>query len=98
MNFRVVVIIEDPKTEAGKNSELMFRMTASFAHDPEQYGNGYSVKIVNESEHYENYYDLRYDTEFNPKHAMAWLTSWASTYWNGENGAYRLKGIKITRK
>ena len=98
MNYTMTVTIENPKTEPGKNSELLFKMSASFAHDAEQYGNGYSVRIVNETEHYENYYDLRYDTEFNPKYAISWLTSWANTYWNGENGAYRLKSITITRK
>lgn len=98
MNYTMTVIIEDPNTEAGKNSELMMKITAEFAHDPEQYGNGYSVCITNNTEHYQNSYDLRYDTEFNPKHAISWLTSWAVTYWNGENGAYRVKSISITRR
>ena len=97
MTYNMTVIIKDPKTEAGKNSELMFKLTAYFTHDPDTYGNGYYVKIVNDTEHYENIYDLRYDTEFSIKYAIAWLADWANTYWNGYNGAYMLESIDIRR-
>lgn len=97
MDYTMTVVIEDPKTEKGKNSELMLRLKVAFTHNEDDYGNGYWVMIKGDKG-FENFYDLRYDKTFYTNLKMAWLTDWAEKYWNGKNGAYRLKGISITRK
>ena len=97
MKYRMTALISDPKTEEGMNSDLFIVLRVTFSHNKDDYGNGYRVMIKGD-EGFENLYDLRYDTDFNANHKMTWLTEWAENYWNGENGAYQLKGIKISRK
>lgn len=97
MDYNMTVIINDPKTAEGMNSDIFLRLKVSFTHNEDDYGNGYWVMIKGE-EGFENYYDLRYNKDFHASQKMTWLTSWAEAYWSGENGAYSLKGIKITRK
>lgn len=101
MKYAMSVIINDPNTEKGMNSDLRKVMHAVFSHNPDTYGNGYYVRIVETTCYggmFERNYDLRYDTDFNPKFAIAWLASWADTYWNGENEAYKLKSITIRQE
>ena len=97
MNYRMTALINDPNTEKDMNSDLFIVLRVTFTHNEGDYGNGYWVMIKGD-EGFENFYDLRYDTDFHADHKMSWLTYWAENYWNGKNGAYRLKGIKITRK
>lgn len=96
MNYNMTVIIEDPKTKAGMNSDLVLPMQVSFSHNEKTYGNGYYVMIKGEHG-FGQCYDLRYNKDFHAKYKIAWLADWADNYWNGENGAYRLKEITITR-
>ena len=97
MNYNMTALIKDPKTAEGMNSDIFIRLKVSFTHNEDDYGNGYWVMIKGD-EGFENFYDLRYDKDFHANHKMAWLTEWAENYWNGENGAYILKGVKISRK
>lgn len=102
MNYNMTVTIEDPHTEAGKNSDLIFLLDADFVHDPEQYGNGYQVAIGSKKESaipfYRSIIDLRYDTDFDPEKKIAWLADWAQHYWSGKDGAYRVKALSISHK
>lgn len=95
MKYKMRVVIADPNTKEGMISDLMLDMTAEFAYDPKQYGNGYSLAIEGK-EGFGNYYDLRYDKDFHSRHKIAYLAEWAERYWSGENGAYKLKSITIT--
>lgn len=97
MNYTMTVTIEDPNTELYKNSELILFLTAEFTHNEDDYGNGHWVMIKGK-EGFENFYDLRYDKDFHANRKISWLADWADNYWNGENGAYRIKSIAIKRK
>ena len=101
MKYDMTVTINDPNTEKGMNSDLLFSFDVEFWCNENDYGNGYHVSIRNTTAGYElnhNVYDLRYDKDFHKAHKIAWLADWSDNYWNGENGAYKLKSITITRK
>ena len=102
MKYNMNVIIKDPNTEAGMNSDLWLKLEAVFWHDPEQYGNGYQVSIGSRKDSkiplYSSVYDLRYNKDFDPEHKMSWLVEWAENYWNGFNGAYKLSSISLEQK
>lgn len=100
MNYKMTVIIADKKTPDGMCSDLTMNLKCRFIYDPKQYGNGYYVSItVGEEETYiGNLYDLRYDKTFNSEHKEQWLEKWAKSYWNGKNGAYAIKTLKIVKE
>lgn len=64
-----------------------------FSTDDEGYGNRTYLRVDNYK-----YYDIRYDTSYSSNQEIAYLSQWASNYWSGENGAWKLVGIKIERK
>lgn len=97
MKYKITAIIANPKTEAGMCSDLVLKLTARFTYDANQYGNGYYVTIYGDKG-FENVIDLRYDKGFNRNRKLAWLVKWAEDYWNGENGAYLLKSITVSRE
>lgn len=96
MKYEMKVVIYDPETPAGMTSDLMFNLSCSFTHDPEQYGNGHFVSISGR-EFYRQVIDLRYDTEFDRNNKMAFLEKWARNYWSGKNGAYAIKSLEISK-
>jgi len=61
-----------------------------FSIDNNNYGNGTYLSIGDNK-----LYDLRYNQEYHKGHEIEFLTAWACNYWNGENGAYKLKDITI---
>lgn len=97
MKYTMSVIINDPNTEDGMNSDLFLRFNVEFSHDENDYGNGYYV-LIKGDEGFSNYYDLRYNKDFHAAHKIAWLADWADNYWSGKDGAYKLKSIGITRE
>jgi hypothetical protein len=90
------VKITDPKTPAGMMSEIFFKLDCEFVCNEDDYGNGHYVAIG--GEHFaEQYIDLRYDTSFNKDKKEEWLESWAKNYWSGENGAWAVKSVEVTK-
>lgn len=97
MKYQMTVTIANPDTPAGMSSDLVFKIDCFFAYDPEQYGNGHWLKMKKRGpEGFENHYDLRYDDSFDRNNKPAWLERWARSYWNGKDGAYYVKDLKIT--
>lgn len=96
MKYTMTVKIADPNTPNGMVSGIVLKLTCTFAHDPKQYGNGYALLIDN-GEGFGNRIDLRYDTTFNPDKKTEYLEEWARLYWNGENGAYIVKSLEISK-
>ena len=94
MKYKMTVWISNPDAQDGMNSTMMYDLTCAFAHNENDYGNGYWLGIEGKG-FFGHGYDLRYDTSFNPKRKIAWLADWANNYWSGENGAYQLDEIKI---
>ena len=98
MKYEMKVVIYDPETPKGMSSDLLFKIDCFFAYDPEQYGNGYWLKLKKRGiEGFENHIDLRYDREFNPNNKPAFLERWARNYWSGKNGAYAVKSLEILK-
>jgi hypothetical protein len=96
MKYTMNVKITDPKTPAGMMSEILFNLRVFFDYEPKDYGNGHYVHI--EADNFsEQYYDLRYDTSFNKDKKEDWLESWANNYWSGENGAWAVKSVEVTK-
>lgn len=89
INFSV--IIQNPNTPAGKVDEIGFNLTGDFYEHPTQYGNGYGLAISGNG--FDNAYDIRYDTSFDPDNKREYLERWARGYWTGKNGAYAVKSI-----
>ena len=94
MKYEMTVTIANPNTPKGMTSDIVMKMTCTFGYDPKQYGNGYAVFIDN-GDGFGNYIDLRYDTTFNPDKKKEYLEKWARNYWNGKDGAYIVKSLKI---
>ena len=91
MTYELNITIQHP---TDKDKVVSLHLIASFAHNPNQYGNGYSLNIKGENG-FDLYYDLRYDKEFSKSTKEEYLLSWAKSYWCGTNGAYRLIQFEI---
>lgn len=98
MKYNMTVIIADPNTPKGMSSDLVYKIECTFAHDPEQYGNGHWLRLKKRGpEGFENHIDLRYDADFDRNNKPAWLEKWAKAYWNGKDGAYFVKSLRIEK-
>lgn len=96
MKYNLTVIIQDPNTKEGMNSELVYILDVIYSHNPNTYGNGYYVYIT-DNEGFENCYDLRYSMDFDSDKKEAWIVDWAYKYWSGKNGAYEVKSLTISK-
>ena len=92
MKYTMKAIIESPE---GK--EITQNLVAVFFFDENTYGNKHWLSIHNEAS-FEQHYDIRYDSEFNPEQKMVYLVRWASNFWSGKDGAYSLKEITIKKE
>ena len=89
------VVIYDPKTPEGMNSDLVMNLICEFQKIENTYGNKHYVRIAGDG--MENIYDIRYDNSFRSNKKEQWLTDWAYNYWTGENGAYAIKKLTIEK-
>ena len=97
MKYTMNVVICNPNTPEGMNSDIFFKLNAEFVHNPQQYGNGHYLNIG--GEHFTTEaIDLRYDTSFNRNKKKEYLENWAHSYWSGENGAYKVKSLEISEE
>lgn len=91
MKYRTTVIIINPEDSTEKELDLV----CEFAHDENQYGNGYSVRIADDESEFERVYDLRYDETFDPDKKVSWIEKWAVIFWSGKNGAWKITYIDV---
>lgn len=96
MKYKMNVVIADPNTEKGMTSDLHLELLATFAKHPNQYGNGTMLSIQSSDNHFNNLYDIRYDTEYHSDKQVEYLEKWAHDYWSGKDGAYIVKKLTIT--
>lgn len=96
MKYTMTVTIADPQTPDGMTSDILLKVDCTFDHDPNQYGNGYFLRMRC-SKGFEYTTDLRYDTSFDPTNKAEYLERWAHSYWSGKNGAYIVKQLNITK-
>lgn len=94
MNYKMKVKITDPNTAEGMISELFFVLDVNFEYDKDQYGNGHYVSIGGK-DFYPQSFDLRYDKTFDRNNKLLWLMQWATNYWKGKDGAWKIKSIEF---
>ncbi|MBR5276781.1 MAG: hypothetical protein IKU35_06575 [Bacteroidaceae bacterium] len=101
--YGLKVIICDPNTKEGMNSDLFFDLDdCAICYDPADYGNGCVAYIGSRDGFFDLHrnicIDLRYEKGFRKEDAEAWFEKWAREYWNGEGGNYTVKRIVITKE
>lgn len=96
MTYKMKVQITDSNTPKDMISELCLELKCSFVYDEEQYGNGFFLNIEGNG-FSTQCFDLRYDRSFKKAEKEKWLEEWARNYWSGENGAWAIKSLEITK-
>ena len=96
LNYKMTVEIFDPENPVGMFSDLKLYFLCEVFCNPDDFGNGCYVSIRGEG--YSKYvYDVRYDKSFNIDEIDIWLKNWAKNYWNGCNGAWKIKSLQILK-
>lgn len=93
MIYEMKVRITNPNTQ----EEMYYKLECYFVYDKEQYGNGFFLSIEGKGFSPQDF-DLRYDRSFRKSEKEKWLENWARNYWSGENGAWAVKSLEITKK
>lgn len=93
---KLEVNIINPNIEKSMESNLFHQFDCMFSFDENQYGDGHFLIIETKDDVSEKVYYLRYDKPFARNNTAKWLANWAYDYWNGENGAWKIKSLKIT--
>lgn len=96
LNYKMTVEIYDPKSTAGKLSCLRLYLFCDVFCDRNDFGNGCYVSIRGEG-FSKSFIDVRYDKSFNIAEPDVWLKDWAKKYWNGSNGAWKIKSLQILK-
>lgn len=84
-----------------KNGQaLSFDARITFTRDPKDYGNGYYMVIKSKEEPFgEQGYDIRYDKDFCPDRAIAYIVDFYSWRYDGKKTEYdtkwKLTGIRV---
>lgn len=84
-----------------KNGEAyVFDAIVSFEYDPEGYGNGYHMGVESKEEPFGyQYYDIRYDRDFNPDYLIEYIVNFYSRRFDGKPTEYdtkwKLTGIRV---
>lgn len=94
MKYLMNAVVCDPYTPDDMNSDILFKLTAEFAVDPNTYGKK-TWLYIHGNKHFEAYYDLRYENEYHRGKEKEFLEYWARNYWCGKEGAYILKTLDI---
>ena len=74
--------------------ELKLKVTLSKSNSG--YGNDtYMLVKSRDDGHFEQYYDIRYDKEFDKRKPEIFILNWVYNYWSGENGSWNVSGCSI---
>ena len=91
MQYNAKIYLND-----GNGRTEVYNAKIEFVHDPNQYGNGYSMGIESKLEpFYRQGYDIRYDRDFNKDYPIEYIVTFYSRRFNGKNGAWKLIGIRV---
>lgn len=86
------ISFEDDKTEMTVEETVEIK----FSYDDEDYGNGYYMAEKGKSVPFgTGYYDIRYDTDFNPDEKMTYIVSCYQNRYSGKDGKWKLLGISV---
>lgn len=96
MNYKMTVEIYDPEAPVGMLSCLKLSLFCDVFCDSNDFGNGCYVSIHGEC-FYKTVIDVRYDKSFNLDEPDDWLKNWAKNFWDGSNGAWKIKSLQILK-
>lgn len=96
LNYKMTVDIFDPNSSEGMHSGLRLILFCEVICDPTDFGNGCYVSISGEG-FSKQFIDVRYDNSFHIIEPDVWLNDWAQNYWNGVNGAWKIKSLQILK-
>ena len=96
LNYKMTVEIFDPESPVGMYSGERLYLFCEVFYDQDNYGNGCYVSISGKG-FSRNVFDIRYDKSFNIHEPELWITNWAKNYWNGCNGAWKIKSLQILK-
>lgn len=95
--YNVTIYLNNTEGES-----ITLKGTISFHHDPEQYGNGYTMYVKGFDEPFGGQgYDIRYDNEFDKDEELLYIVKFYATRYDGkahknEHGRrWRLAGIRV---
>lgn len=86
-NYHIIYTLEEPTDHTIEH----FERDVCFHTNQDDYGNGTYLWWGIEG------YDLRYDTDYNPKYEISYLADFMARRWAGERGAWLLVSVMITR-
>ena len=87
-NYHVLVTLADPNSTEIED----YMYDPYFCTDDDDYGNGTYLWWT-----CDNGYDIRYDTDYDPDHEIAYLADFMDRRWSGKNGAWKLVSVSIAR-
>ena len=87
-NYHITYTLEDPTDHTIEHFQKDVRFTTNTIN----YGNGSYLWWSRDIG-----YDIRYDTDYNSKYEIGYLADFMDRTWNGENGAWKLVSVTITR-
>ena len=80
----------------GEGTTNIYDAKIEFEHDPEQYGNGYTMVVDSKLEPWRvQGYDIRYDRDFNKDFPIEYIVTFYSRRFTGKNGSWKLIGIRV---
>lgn len=65
--------------------------------DPDQYGNGCHMSVVNVETNQRDIYDIRYDKTFKSSDPITYIKDWAYSIWTGKNGSWKIINFSIEK-
>lgn len=91
-NFLLDVTLVSPDFTTTKSLKLIVKLAKSNS----GYGNDtYMLVKSRDSGSFEQYYDIRYDKEFNKNKPEVFIINWVYNFWSGENGSWNIIGCSI---
>lgn len=82
----------------GDNSKHTLERIVTIAKESsDYYGNGCHMlcRGAGENDTYEEFFDCRYDKRLRTDNLMIYVLEWASGYYSGENGSWKLVGVTL---
>lgn len=92
MIYEIKLTIANPET--GKEAKL--NLIAKFSYDKKSYGNGHYLMVKDTVTPWQEFYDIRYEADFDKNKKEEYLEWLVNSIWNGENG-YIVKELEISK-
>lgn len=94
-SYNLKVSIHHPEKAEMKYT---YEYIVNFFKDEKGYGNKSYMQLAHTDGTPFNYFDLRYNNAYDPNYQISFIALWADTYWSGNDGAWVLDGLVISRR